>query len=230
MKLRCAIVDDERLAREGISILLAECSDVVRLIDKEPVDVVFLDIDLSGRSGFELFDRLDVSRTPFIVFVTAYPEYAIQGFDVNATDFLVKPVGRDRLKQTLLRVRDRAEQEKAAPGEKQFVTVRDGNRRIRLTPSDVVCIQAAGDYMCITSSLGEFVTRNSMTTLLAGFGGAPIERIHRSTAVNAEQVREIVSLGNCRYRLTMSDGTVLRSSKRFRESVRQMVEVAPAKG
>ncbi|MEX0707611.1 MAG: response regulator [Woeseia sp.] len=265
MSIRCAIVDDEKLAREGLRILLERCeafdldivgeaedvSEAMLLVRRNRVDVLFLDINMPGRSGFEMLSAVEPERRPWIVFVTAYPEYAVRGFEASAVDYLLKPVSEQRLSESLRRVRKRiAEKDEAArtramqrlltndarasvsdvrgillgarESNSSRILINDSGRRSAVDPNDIVCIQAAGDYMCVTTRTGELVCRTTLRELMQALGTQRCIRIHRSAAVNPEYVGEIVSIGRSRYRLVMNNGISLESSRRYRTSIRRI--------
>jgi two-component system LytT family response regulator len=123
--MRALIVDDEALARRGLKHRLARQPDVkvagearnateaLKQIRKLKPDIVFLDIQMPGRSGFEILDELDEASLPYVIFVTAYDEYAIRAFEVNAVDYLLKPVEEDRLQSALQRLRDLSSSQEA---------------------------------------------------------------------------------------------------------------------
>jgi len=110
-KIKTLIVDDERLARNEMQRLLSECKEIevigeatngeeaVQMIEDLKPQLVFLDIQMPGLNGFEVLEQLDI--TPHVIFVTAYDEYAIKAFEVNALDYLLKPVDLDRLKKSI---------------------------------------------------------------------------------------------------------------------------------
>ncbi len=264
MGIRCAIVDDEKLAREGLRILLQRCEttdlevvgearDVIEaesMMRRDRPDVVFLDINMPGRSGFELLNGVDSDQCPLIVFVTAHPEHAVQGFNASAVDYLLKPVSDQRLAETLRRVRQRIAERNAVSSNRAMVRllsdnpsasisdirkvfirehqresarilINDSGRRTIVDANDIVCIRAAGDYMCVTTLLGDFVCRTTLRKLMHTLGTQCIP-VHRSAAVNPEFVRQIVSIGRSRYRLVMNNGVALESSRRYRASIRRI--------
>lgn len=240
MSIRCAIVDDEKLAREGLRILLERCEtfdlDVIGeakdareaelIMKSERPDVLFLDINMPGKSGFELLNDVDPDRRPFIVFVTAHPEHAVRGFDASAVDYLLKPVSGQRLTESLRRVCQRIAEREAvsrsrATSRPVRILINDSGRRTLVDAGDIVCIRAAGDYMCVTTRSDELVCRMTLDRLMHALESQCI-RVHRSAAVNPEYVREIVSIGRSRYRIVMGNGISLESSTRFRPSIRRL--------
>jgi two-component system LytT family response regulator len=240
MSIRCAIVDDEKLAREGLRILLERCEafdlDVIgeaenvreakTIMRRARPDVLFLDINMPGKSGFELLNDVDPDRRPLIVFVTAHPEHAVRGFDASAVDYLLKPVSDQRLTESLRRVCQRITEREAvsrslAMARPVRILINDSGRRTLVDAANIVCIRAAGDYMCVTTRSDELVCRMTLDRLVHALGTQCI-RVHRSAAVNPEFVREIVSIGRSRYRIVMDNGISLESSTRFRPSIRRL--------
>jgi two-component system LytT family response regulator len=264
MSIRCAIVDDEKLAREGLRILLQRCEafdlDVIgeaadvgeaeSIMRRDRPDVLFLDINMPGRNGFELLNGVDPDLRPLIVFVTAHPEHAVRGFDASAVDYLLKPVSDRRLAECLRRIRERLSERDAVSRSRAMtrllscdsgasvsdireafvrdrqsqsprLLLNDSGRRAAVDAHEIVCIRAAGDYMCVTTRLGELVCRTTMRGLMDTVGTQCI-RVHRSAAVNPEYVREIVSIGRSRYRIVMDNGISLESSTRYRPSIRRI--------
>ena len=266
MTIRCAIVDDEKLAREGLRILLQRChafdldvvgeagsiDDALALLEHDRPDLVFLDINMPGRDGFDLVRAMEPDRRPLIVFVTAYPEHAVHGFEASAVDYLLKPVSDRRLTESLRRVRTRIAERDAAerthamsrllagghgdatlddvrvllegdPAARSArVLINDSGRRIAVDLDAIVCIQAAGDYMCISTTVGDIVSRTTLSVLASVLGVDRCMRVHRSAAVNPRRVREIVSLGRSRYRLLLDNGASLESSRRYSGAVRRI--------
>lgn len=267
MTIRCAIVDDEKLAREGLRILLQRCEafdldvvgeaanvgDALALVERDRPDVVFLDVNMPGRSGFELVKAVAPERRPLIVFVTAYPEHALRGFEASAVDYLLKPVSDRRLVESLRRARTRIAEKDAAARTRAMsrllsartdatvsdvrailerdpaarparILINDSGRRTSVDIDDIVCIQAAGDYMCVTTGAGELVSRTTLSELMQVLGAERSVRVHRSAAVNPRYVREIVALGRSRYRLVMDGGSSLESSRRYASAVRRIAD------
>lgn len=265
MTIRCAIVDDEKLAREGLRILLQRCEafdldivgeagsvdDALALVQRDRPDLVFLDVNMPGRGGFDLVRAVDPERRPLIVFVTAYPEHAVRGFEASAVDYLLKPVSDRRLVESLRRARTRIAERDAAARTRAMsrllaspsattvddmrtilerdagarparMLINDSGRRTSVELDAIMCIQAAGDYMCVTTRAGDIVSRTTLNELMQVLGAERCVRVHRSAAVNPRQVREIVSLGRSRYRLVLHNGASIESSRRYSAAVRRI--------
>jgi two-component system LytT family response regulator len=203
--LRTVIVDDERLARKDLRSLLADHPDVevvgeadsvasaAALIQEQDPDLLFLDIQMPGDSGFDLLDKYDVRAK--IIFVTAFDEYAIRAFEVEATDYLLKPVNPDRLRQALERV---VREPATAPSMRRtllyddtlFLTINNHLKFIRV--SAVVCIQAAADYTEIYTDDGrKGLTQKTMSEWEERLPSNHFCRIHRGTIVNMSRVTKV---------------------------------------
>ncbi|HUQ80068.1 MAG TPA: LytTR family DNA-binding domain-containing protein [Gemmatimonadaceae bacterium] len=212
------IVDDERLARRELRAMLEEShGDTVRVVaEAESVraaeelvrtcdaDVVFLDVQLAGESGLELLDRIDPSVA--VVFVTAFDQYAVRAFEVNALDYLLKPVAPGRLARAVERL--------AAPNEPSRAPVMaklDYHDRLFLRLDDrmgfvkvaeIVSIASDGDYSVVRLATGRtHRARKSLRDWLARLPENAFARVHRSTIVNLEHVDRVEDWSHFSYRL-----------------------------
>jgi two-component system, LytTR family, response regulator LytT len=263
MELRALVVDDEQLAREELSYLLAQVGGVsvvgeatngieaIGLIEDLTPDVVFLDVQMPGMNGFEVA-RQCLSRQAAgslqgseIVFVTAYDQYAIEGFQVNAVDYLLKPVDAHRLEQALQRTRRRLQSDRPAPavanGElerivklvterqsrRERLAVKVGERFMLVDADDLIFASLADDVITVvTSSLTGTSNYRTLDELQAHLDPAVFWRVHRSYLVNINKIKEIVPWFSRNYILKMNDGKtseipVSRSqTKRLREYLR----------
>jgi two-component system LytT family response regulator len=204
-RISALIVDDERLARQELRSLLAAHPDVMvtgeaasldeaaRHLAREQPDVIFLDIQMPGESGFDLFARAQVASR--VVFVTAHDAHALRAFDVNALDYLLKPVAPVRLAEALERLRRQSAPEPAAarrfePGDFVFLPIDGRSRFLRL--SQVMAIGAAGDATVVTTADG--LHGRVPRSLKAWEDRLPQKqfvRIHRETIVNLQYVERI---------------------------------------
>ena len=214
-QLKALIVDDERLARKDLNFLLAEYENIkivdeaddvpsaIKAIKRFKPDVIFLDIQMPGESGFDMLDKFKIESK--IIFITAYDEYAIRAFEVNALDYLLKPVNPDRLKRTI----ERLEQEdncqnritrKLKYEDRLFIMI--GNQMKFLKVSSILYIQAAGDY-------SEIVTKNrqkglELISMKEWENRLPqnyFVRIHRATIINMEYIDRLEKWFNYSYRV-----------------------------
>ena len=209
-------------------------------------DLVVLDIQMPGLDGFEVLERAAVDVMPAVIFVTAYDRFALRAFDVHALDYLLKPFTAERLRQALGHVRrdlardsavamreqtaavlDARAAERAAErasaagpaGEGTFahrLTVRDGDRFVMLRVTEVDWIEAAANYVRIHARGRMFVLRGTMAALEGRLDPRQFARIHRSTIVNVDRVREIRPEWHGDFDVVLADGKTLRLSRSYR--------------
>jgi two-component system, LytTR family, response regulator len=212
------IVDDERLARRELRGMLEEAhtatirvvgeaesvrtaAELVRTCD---ADVVFLDVQLTGESGLDLLPLIDPSVA--VVFVTAFDQYAVRAFEVNALDYLLKPVAPARLARAVDRLA--APNEEPAEGPVETLTVQDrlflrlDDRMGFIRVGDIVSIAADGDYSVVQLSTGRtHRARKSLRDWTARLPGGTFARVHRSAVVNLEHVERVEEWSHSSYRL-----------------------------
>ena len=236
--LRAAVVDDEPLARARMKRLLAAHDDIdvvgiypdaLALVDawrEQPADVLFLDIEMPEIDGFTAFSRLQPS--PQVVFVTAYAEHAVRAFDIDATDYLVKPVAPDRLALALERVR--AAQPAMPTGAKASYPARLAlpiGRRIELVDVNAIdSITAQSNYVEIRSGARSFVLRKPLTAVQDDLDPERFARVHRSVIVRVAAVTNIEPLPSGRFRLRLGNGETTTSGRSYREAVRHAFGLA----
>lgn len=202
---RAVIVDDERLARVELCSMLAkdpsvvvvgEAADVteaVAVIEREQPDLLFLDIQLGGATGFDVLERVDIGCD--VIFVTAYDQHAVRAFEVNALDYLLKPVNPERLGEALERSASRSQtRDDPLPeldaDDHLFVRVKD--RWQFLQVNTIRAIEAAGDYTRVRTTEGaSFLLHKSLREWEDRLPEKLFVRIHRSTIVNLDQVARV---------------------------------------
>jgi two-component system LytT family response regulator len=231
------VVDDERLARRELKQLLEEehghqlrvvgeaatVEEAATLARLHDPDVVFLDVHLAGESGFDLLPLLD--RTVTVVFVTAFDRYAIRAFEVNALDYLLKPVAPERLATTLARLSRPAAAESAA---QQVLTYEDrlflrlDDRMVFLRVRDIVAVLAAGDNSILHLADGKQArARKSLREWVDRLPERDFVRIHRSTIVNLEFVERLEEWSHFSYRVYLRGlAEPLQMSRRWGARVR----------
>ena len=208
--LSAIVVDDERLARNDLINMLAEHEEIVvvgqaadarsaqSLIARLNPDVVFLDIQMPGESGFDLLRRAKIRSR--IIFVTAYDKYAIRAFEVNALDYLLKPVSRERLARSIDRLlevgnREADWEDNLRYDDSLFLRIDDGMKFLKI--NTIYAVRAAGDYTeVITSGPEGGLTSKSMKEWEARLPADRFCRIHRSTIVNLDRVEKVEDRGN----------------------------------
>ena len=198
------IVDDELLARQDLKSILDGFSQIDILAEADSIssarkkireqrpDIVFLDIELTGETGFDLLPH--ISTKTKIIFITAFDEYAIRAFEVNALDYLLKPVSRDRLRQTLMKLNadydDKALPHSLSIDDTIFLKLNDSYRFVKIR--NIVLIEAADDYSMIYTSDGkQMLASKSMKEWEMRLPENFFCRIHRSSIINLEAVKKI---------------------------------------
>jgi two-component system LytT family response regulator len=229
-KSRAIIVDDERLARKDMNSLLAEFKNIevvgeadsvataAKLIKEKEPDIVFLDIQMPGESGFDLLEKTDVQAK--VIFVTAFDEHAIRAFEVDAVDYLMKPVSPERLRKAIEKVEKEDVQRvgsKRSLGfdETMFLTINTSLKFIKV--SSILCVEAAGDYSQIITSDGKKgIVQKSMTEWEERLPENHFCRIHRSTIINLEYVSRAEEWFNSAYHVYLKGlETPLVMSRRY---------------
>jgi two-component system LytT family response regulator len=181
--------------------------------------LVFLDVRLPDMSGFEVIERVGAGRIPVVIFVTAYDVHAIQAFEVEALDYVLKPIDSERLAQAVARARRRL----GSDGEARLA-VRDRGRTVLLDPNDVTRIEADGDYVSVHTVGATYLVRETLAAMEARLDGARFVRIHRSTIVQLQYVRQLRRRPDARFVVTLADGTRLKSSRRYSHRLRTLIE------
>jgi two-component system, LytTR family, response regulator len=216
MKYKTIIVDDERLARKEMRRLLSEfdeiavageaenLSEAIVLIQKEKPHLVFLDIQLSNENGFDLLEKIE--RNFKLIFVTAFDAYAIRAFEVNALDYLLKPVNPERLAKAIERL---AAENDAKPELRPLefddrIFLELGARSVFLKVRDISHINAAGDYSEIfTVDKRKFLIEKSLREWEQRLPEKYFLRIHRQTLVNLEEIEHIESWFNRTFQIRL---------------------------
>jgi len=243
--LRALVVDDEAPTRAELAWLLeqddrigevrtaATGADALRALDQAPADVLFCDIRMPGLDGMELARVLArFAERPQIVFVTAYEQHAVDAFDVSATDYIVKPVRESRLSEAVRRVvQARAGSTPAAaptvPDE--TIPVELGGVTSFVQRSDVLYVQAQGDYARLHTAEGSHLLRVSLTLLEERWAEAGFARIHRSTLVSLPAITQVRTDGG-RSVVVVGDGIELQVSRRHTRDLRERLVRLPRRG
>jgi len=245
MKIRVLIVDDEPLARQRIRDLLKKDSsfeivgesgngiDAISQIQERTPDLVFLDIQMPELNGFEVLETVGVENIPQVIFVTAYDQYALRAFEVHALDYLLKPFDRNRFEEALDRARDHLEMRKngefstrlremlhEVKAETKYLDrliVKTEGRIFFIKTDEITWIGAAGNYVSLHVSKDEHLVRDTMHGMENKLDPNKFIRIHRSTIVNLERIKEIQPWFNGEYLVILNDDTRLTMSRKYRE-------------
>jgi two-component system LytT family response regulator len=247
VKLRTSIVDDELLSRKKIRAFLqeytefqvvGECADgeqAVAAISALRPDLLFLDVQIPGRNGFEVLDGVAAKALPAVIFITAFDKYAVRAFEVRALDYLLKPFNKARFGEALQRFHEhkscvnrieRKQELKAALQEIQResrdserILIKSGSRIIFLRKGLIEWVEAQGDYVKFHTGKESHILRETMTAAAERLDPTRFVRIHRSRIVNLDHVREIRPLWGGDYSVLMRDGTELTMSRTYRASL-----------
>jgi two-component system LytT family response regulator len=235
--IRTVIAEDEPLTRARISRLLAaepdvqvlaSCADgpsALAAIRQHRPDLLFLDVAMPGADGFEVLGALEWPPAPVLVFVTAFSDFAVRAFDVDAADYVLKPFDAARLGRAVVRARralDRREGRPAPPGAPapERLPVRLGDRVLLLEVADIDYLTAQGNYVEVHAAGKSYLLRETLTALEARLGGDDFRRIHRSTVVRLSRVQELAPLFRGECQVTLRDGTRLLAARRHSAGLR----------
>ncbi|HXV40723.1 MAG TPA: LytTR family DNA-binding domain-containing protein [Steroidobacteraceae bacterium] len=265
-RVRTLIVDDEELGRRALRTQLASDDEVLivgeaasvtdarRKIAELKPDLVFLDIELPGGTGIELLHEMS-EPAPYVIFVTAHPEFAVAAFALQAVDYLVKPVQAPRLAGSVLRAKQRisetrisglarqlmgqmhgwsgetAPAARAAPTQyPEQLKLRVRRRLLTLDVGEIVWIQGASQYSRVHSRRGEYLLARTLASLECELDPARFFRIHRSAIVNVSYVREVRSCGDGRYNIHLQGGQTLPMGRARRDILESLLSGIAGKG
>jgi len=229
-RLRFLLGSDEEVEIAG------ECRngrEVVAALKATRIDVLFLDIEMPGNNGFAVIDQVGQANMPVTVFVTAHNQYAVQAFEVHALDYLTKPVEPERLQATLGRIKERIASNTALMTQKQLMSVlealeaksvpikeppkrllvHNGTKDSFVTIDDIEWIEAADYYCCLHVGSKSLMLRETIKQLANTLDRNKFVRIHRSTIVNVDHVREILRDGQIEGSVVLTNGQRLKMSK-----------------
>ncbi|MEM8764560.1 MAG: LytTR family transcriptional regulator DNA-binding domain-containing protein [Bacteroidota bacterium] len=237
---KVVIADDEKAGRQLIKeylsdypdlVLVAETNngvDAIREINTFQPDLVFLDIQMPGKTGFEVLNYLD--EIPHIIFSTAYDEYALQAFEVHAVDYLLKPYTKARFKTAIERLSQDQNQLQALVqnvvlNDSTFpsrVLVQFNKKLISIKVEEIVWVEAYGDYSKVHTGSNAFLSNFGISELESKLNPAVFVRVHRSSIINLDQVKELDRYGKS-YDVTMSNGEVVRVSRGYMDTLKKLM-------
>lgn len=249
MTYKVLIADDELIAREILQMhlkrysqvtLVATCAngkEALESIEKLQPDVVFLDIQMPELNGIELIKSLNISKLPLVVFITAFDTYAIQAFESNAIDYLLKPFDDERFDRMFQKVLKQLEltnkqefsavfekygqffQQMSQPTYAEIVTVKDGGRIQLIKVTDLMYVEAEGNYISLHTEKSKHLLYETLTHFESKLNPKTFVRIHRSTIVNLHFIKEIQSHFNGDYSVILKNEKVLRMSRNYKENL-----------
>ncbi len=236
------IVDDEASGRQLIKeylndfpqlILLGEANngvDAVKMINEFKPDLVFLDVQMPGMTGFDVLTHLE--ELPQIIFSTAYDQYALKAFDVHAVDYLLKPYTKDRFKIAIERLQSNSEDNKARPLAESLlldkpkyperILVQSQNKLVTIALEDVVRIEAYGDYSKLIAKEKTYLSNYGISILEEKLNNAIFIRVHRSSIININKVKELNKYTKS-YDITMQNGDVVRVSRGYMDNIKKLM-------
>ena len=244
------IIDDEPLARERIRELLknhngidvaAECKngeEAVREINKYSPDLIFLDIQMPKMNGFDVITKLE--KIPAIIFVTAYDEYAIKAFEINALDYLLKPFDKERFEAALNRARNSLINENSQLNQKlenllnglvhnnkeyidRFV-IKTGGRIYFVNSNDVDWFEADGNYVKLHIGSKTELIRETIKTLEEKLDPGKFIRVHRSSIIKIDSIKELVNWFGSEYKIKLKNGDEVVTGKKYKENINKLIK------
>ncbi|MBO3699585.1 LytTR family DNA-binding domain-containing protein [Roseivirga sp. E12] len=254
MNIKAIIVDDEFLARQRILKLLEVHDDIevvaeaknaeqaIDLIHEREPDLLFLDIQMPGHDGFYVLSKLSLKKLPVIIFTTAYDQFALDAFQVNALDYLLKPFEQERFDESVSRAKEQLKLERTSVynqhvqnlidsvAQESAETLRtfmlkDKGREIYVKVDDVQFLESAGNYVVLHTSDQQYVYRATMNQMESSLDKEEFLRIHRSFLVNRRFVKSYQYLTGNEFSFQMKNGKTLRSAKSQKPLITQFMDL-----
>lgn len=251
MTIRTLVIDDEPLVRSSILKVLRadndievidECEDglsALAAITREAPDLIFLDVQMPGLTGLQVMENLEKAKVPIAIFVTAFKDYAIEAFEANAVDYILKPFGRDRLERAIARAKMRFASsldsnyavqliQALASVQKQQqyqdrIAVPVNGRILLVDTKDIEWIEAERNSVRLHLGTLVYELRNTLTKIESMLHPRQFTRIHRSTLVNVSKIKEIHPWFNGHHKVIMRSGQELSMSRHQSESARLLL-------
>ncbi len=241
---KALIIDDERLARNELKKLLSEFSEIeligeaanategIEKIESLAPDLIFLDIQMPGKTGFDMLEELD--RAPHVIFTTAYDEFAFKAFEVNALDYLLKPVEPKRLKDALLKLQQAEEKEQAASllennrgllGENDQVFVKDGDRCWFVKLGEVRLFESVGNYAKVFFGTNKPLILKSLNALEERLDNRVFFRANRKHIINLRMIEKVEPYFNGGLMLDLKGGEKIEVSRRQAVKFKEMMSL-----
>lgn len=233
MKINCIIVDDDEIDRLTVlsyakkfpilNVIGAySCAeDALQAIDDHTIDVLFLDIDLPGLSGVELRKR--ASDIPVCIFITSHPEFAVESFELDTLDFIIKPIKLDRFENAMKRVEEFMEiKQKANLFESSIggdiIYIKEGHEQTKVKLHDIFYIEALKDYSLIITSQKRHCVLSSIGNLLKEVDFQSFIRVHRSFAVQKQFVQKINM-----HEIILNNEVIIPVGRSFKENLNLLI-------
>ncbi|MDN5205256.1 LytTR family DNA-binding domain-containing protein [Fulvivirgaceae bacterium BMA10] len=252
-KIRTLVIDDEPFARARVIkllerydyiVILGECkngSEARDKINQYKPDLIFLDIQMPDFNGFEVLNELPKDHWPFVIFVTAYDQFALKAFDVHAVDYLLKPYDDDRFEKALNHAKEQIlwkegrrlnqkmfevleEYHKEQRDSLEVFHLKERGRNVNIKVYDVFWIEVKSNYVQLNTANGKHMVRQTMQSIEASLSSADFIRIHRSYIINKHFVSNIKYMGNNEYTFFMPDNKKIISSRSYKQTVKKFLE------
>jgi two-component system, LytTR family, response regulator len=248
MRIRTILIDDEPLVRSSLLRALRhdkdievvrECGDgisALEAINRERPDLLFLDVHMPGLTGLQVLEELEGARMPVTIFVTAHKDYAIEAFEANAVDYILKPFGSERVERSVTRAKVRLASSldegyanqllqalAVVQRQQQYqerIAVPVNGRVLLVDTKDIYWIEAERNSVCLHVGKLTYELRNTLSNLESKLNPRQFARIHRSTLVNISKVKEIHPWFHGHHRVILLDGAELRMSRYQSESAK----------
>lgn len=227
--------------------------EAVKALNTRNADLIFLDINMPGMNGFDVIAQVGVSAMPLVVFLTAHNEYAVDAFTVNALDYLLKPIDEKRFTQTLIKCREVLRQQKLnqisdrlshlmqEPCMQELcgqnierydsneqlpdrIMIRNAGHVFFIRPDEIRWVEAEGDYVSLHTSTRSHLVRETMKNMERKLSRSGFQRIHRSSLVRLDMIRELVANESGDYAVVLHDDTVLKLSRNYRDILYEKLE------
>lgn len=246
MTINCLIIDDEQLARDLLReyiqqipelTIIGEANkgkDAIEMIDELTPDLIFLDVQMPGMTGFDVLD--DIAHDPYVIFTTAYDQYAIRAFEKNAVDYLLKPLDEERFQLAVRRALERMKLEQNNVGElllnmktenrtsyDSHIFVQKSEKLMNLAVEEIMFLEASGDYTILSTKADQFVSSSGIGKLEEILNPESFIRVHRSTIININFLKEIEKHFNGGMIVKMQNGKSFPVSRTYAKLIRKKV-------
>ncbi len=246
-KITALIIDDEALSIGVIESYLSAFPEIELIgkftksrhaLDKIAMlkpDLLFLDVQMPVMNGFQLLQALEGRHDPYVIFTTAFDQYAIQAFEVNAVGYLLKPFDQEKFNHALNRFLERYGyptaggnvyagllkmlQEQQPASRRDKIMIKDQQRIFYIPADDVLYFEASGDYIKVVTAAKTYLLNDSLTEMEAKVSSQQFIRIHRSCIVNAEQIAEFIPYFNGEYKIVMRNKDVVKMSRNYKDNL-----------
>lgn len=240
--IQALVVDDEPLARDSVCLLLEQDTDIelvaavgsgadaIKYLHQEQIDLLFLDIQMPQINGFEVLANLPTNYSPHTIFITAYDQFALKAFEVNAIDYLLKPYSDQRFEQAVSRAKTLLEEGKQGNENADFLAhhfankhyptrlaVKERDQVLIVQVADICWFKGAGAYVEVGTSDKKYLIHDSLKQLEQLLNPSDFIRIHKSTIINANMIQKLEPYFNGEYFITLVTGEQVKLSRNYKD-------------